>query len=179
MAVNGIIYVLDRAAPRPLSRREGSHRRMIHPDTVIGEMKKAGFYLWARGPKPARDRFLLCFGRVPAEELWREIDPLVAGPDLQEPPAKWLEANSWRLRGLRTASGERIYFGKTGVLGHACCGPQGGCIACRLSDPSLILFFGRSDCAFRLLEAKREEKGTRVTPTGPRPPESRSGRPGA
>ena len=62
----GRIYVLDRRAKKPLSRREASHRREIPPETVEQEMAEAGFRLWFRGPRLARDRFLLVFGKAPA-----------------------------------------------------------------------------------------------------------------
>jgi len=60
----GCVYVLDREAREPLSRREASHRRMIQPETVEREMTEAGFFLWSRGPRPAPDRFLLIFGKT-------------------------------------------------------------------------------------------------------------------
>jgi len=60
----GRIYVLDRRAKKPLSRREASHRRVILPKTVEQEMREAGFSLWFRGPRLARDRFLLVFGKA-------------------------------------------------------------------------------------------------------------------
>ena len=59
----GCVYVLDRRAEQPLSRREASHRRKIQPETVKQEMAEAGFSLWFRGPQVARDRFLLIFGK--------------------------------------------------------------------------------------------------------------------
>jgi predicted methyltransferase len=62
----GRIYILDRRAKEPLSRRETSHRREILPKTVEEEMVEAGFRLWFRGPRLARDRFLLVFGKAPA-----------------------------------------------------------------------------------------------------------------
>ncbi|MBN2271501.1 MAG: methyltransferase domain-containing protein [Sedimentisphaerales bacterium] len=58
----GRIYVLDRRAGKPLTRREASHRRQIEPKTVEEEMAEAGFRLWFRGQRLARDRFLLVFG---------------------------------------------------------------------------------------------------------------------
>lgn len=61
----GRIYVLDRRGSPSLSRREASHRRKISPKVVEREMNKAGFSLWFRGPNPARDRFLLVFGKPP------------------------------------------------------------------------------------------------------------------
>jgi predicted methyltransferase len=64
----GCIYILDRRAKKPLSRRQASHRRMIEPKTVIREMTKAGFHLWSRNPRPSPNRFLLVFGKTPAEK---------------------------------------------------------------------------------------------------------------
>ena len=64
----GCIYILDRRAKEPLSRRQASHRRMIEPKTVIQEMTKAGFHLWSRNPRPSPNRFLLVFGKTPAEK---------------------------------------------------------------------------------------------------------------
>ena len=62
----GRVYVLDRRAKKLLSRREASHRREILPKTVEQEMTEAGFSLWFRGPRVARDRFLLVFGKAPS-----------------------------------------------------------------------------------------------------------------
>jgi SAM-dependent methyltransferase len=62
---NGRIYVLDRRANMPLSRRQASHRWKIPPRMVRQEMAEAGFSLWFRGPGLARDRFLLVFGKKP------------------------------------------------------------------------------------------------------------------
>ena len=61
----GRIYVLDRKAREPLSRREASHQKKISPKTVEREMAEAGFSLCFRGPRLARDRFLLVFGKKP------------------------------------------------------------------------------------------------------------------
>lgn len=61
----GRIYVLDRKAREPLSRREASHQRKIQPKTVEQEMTEAGFSLCFRGPRLDRDRFLLVFGKKP------------------------------------------------------------------------------------------------------------------
>jgi predicted methyltransferase len=64
----GCVYVLDRRATEPLSRREASHRRMIEPKTVLQEMSEAGFCLWSDNSRPAPGRFLLVFGKTPAEK---------------------------------------------------------------------------------------------------------------
>jgi len=63
LSPDGCIYVLDRKAERPWPRREASHRREIHSKTVQQEMAEAGFFLRFRAPRPARDRFLLVFGK--------------------------------------------------------------------------------------------------------------------
>jgi predicted methyltransferase len=62
---NGRIYVLDRRANMPLSRRQASHNRKILPKVVEQEMAEVGFSLCFRGPRLARDRFLLVFGKKP------------------------------------------------------------------------------------------------------------------
>jgi hypothetical protein len=61
----GRVYVLDRRANMPLSRREASHHKKISPKMVEQEMTEAGFSLWFYGPRLARDRFLLVFGKKP------------------------------------------------------------------------------------------------------------------
>ncbi|MHB8897539.1 MAG: methyltransferase domain-containing protein, partial [Thermoguttaceae bacterium] len=60
---SGVVYVLDRQAPGPISHREASHRRQIHPETVKDEMSQAGFHLLRQLPPPAGDRFLMVFGK--------------------------------------------------------------------------------------------------------------------
>lgn len=64
----GCVYVLDRAAKGPLSRRDASHRRQIAPEAVKQELTAAGFVLQSEGQPPAADRFLLVFGKARAEE---------------------------------------------------------------------------------------------------------------
>lgn len=59
----GCVYVLDRTADQPLSRREASHRRRIAPAAVKEEMAAAGFTFQREEPRPADDRFLLVFGK--------------------------------------------------------------------------------------------------------------------
>jgi predicted methyltransferase len=66
---SGCLFVLDRQAPRPISHREASHRRMIAPETVREEMSQAGFALLRQGPRPADDRFLLVFGKADPANL--------------------------------------------------------------------------------------------------------------
>lgn len=61
----GRVYVLDRRTNMPLSRREASHHKKISPKMLEQEMTEAGFSLWFHGPRLARDRFLLVFGKKP------------------------------------------------------------------------------------------------------------------
>ena len=65
---SGVVYVVDRQAPKAISHREASHRRTIAAETVKQEMLQAGFILLRVGPQPAKDRFLLVFGKAPAEK---------------------------------------------------------------------------------------------------------------
>jgi SAM-dependent methyltransferase len=106
----GCVYVLDRRSDQPLSRREASHRRMIQPKTVEREMAEAGFHLWFRGPQCAPDRFLLVFGKEPAESIAPDNDPLIGGPEIHQKPGRWLRNNYWRMRGMRTTGGDCVPF---------------------------------------------------------------------
>ncbi len=63
LAPSGCVFVLDRQAPKPIPRREASHRRMIAAETVKEEMNQAGFQLLRELPRPAEDRFLMVFGK--------------------------------------------------------------------------------------------------------------------
>jgi len=110
LAPHGCIYVLDRRADRPLSRREASHRRMIQVETVEREMAEAGLFLWFRGPAVSADRFVLVFGKVRPGKIPPEADPFFAGPEISQTPGAWLKANYWRLRGLKTADGRYLAF---------------------------------------------------------------------
>ena len=82
LSPTGCIYILDRDSKKSLTRREASHHRRIAPETVIEEMKKAGFSLWFRGPKLSSERFLLVFGKTPADKIQPEADPFVGGPEI-------------------------------------------------------------------------------------------------
>ena len=106
LSPTGFIYVLDRAPREQLTRREASHCRRIAAQTVEQEMKDAGFSLWFRGPQLSADRFLLVFGKTPADKIKLEDDPFVGGPEITGTPEKWLKQNGWRLRGLKTADGK-------------------------------------------------------------------------
>ncbi|MBP7937599.1 MAG: methyltransferase domain-containing protein [Phycisphaerae bacterium] len=59
---DGCVYILDRAATRPLSRRGASHHRQIDPLQVKDELAAVGYFLWFEGPPPAPDRFLQIYG---------------------------------------------------------------------------------------------------------------------
>lgn len=65
LTANAKVVVLDRKANKPLSRRLASHRRMIPEDMVIKEMTDAGFMLIDQLAPPAKDRFVLVFGKKP------------------------------------------------------------------------------------------------------------------
>jgi len=79
----GCVYVLDRKADEPLTRREASHRRKIRPEVVKEEMAMAGFFFWFGGPElacdvcNACDRFLLVFGKVRPEEILLGEHPFI------------------------------------------------------------------------------------------------------
>jgi predicted methyltransferase len=64
LTADGRVFVMDREAGHPQSRREASHRRRIDPTTVKREMAAAGFALRFEAPRPAADRFLLVFGKA-------------------------------------------------------------------------------------------------------------------
>jgi len=111
----GCVYILDRRAEKPLSRREASHHRMIRSETVKKEMAEAGFHLWFSGPRITPDRFLLIFGKVRPEKVPPDDDPFVSSPQIPYKPGTWLKSNYWRLRGVRTSDGNFFRL-KTG--GH-------------------------------------------------------------
>jgi len=67
LAAGGCVFVLDREAKQALSRREASHHRRIAPETVKQELAAAGFVLISESPAPAKDRFLLVFGKAKPE----------------------------------------------------------------------------------------------------------------
>jgi ubiquinone/menaquinone biosynthesis C-methylase UbiE len=107
LSPKGCVYVLDRKAKKKLSsRREASHRRQIHPETVKQEMAAAGFSFWFRGPRIAPDRFLLVYGKNKAEKIQLKDDPFIGGPMVSESPGRWIRKNYWRLRGLKTNDGK-------------------------------------------------------------------------
>jgi hypothetical protein len=139
----GCIYILDRRAEKPLSRREASHRRMIRPETVKKEMAEAGFHLWFRGPRITPDRFLLIFGKVRPEKVPPEDDPFVSSPQIPYKPGTWLKSNYWRLRGVRTSDGN---FSRLKTGGHKksiekVSGSPPGQEIWRIPDDKLVLYF--------------------------------------
>lgn len=148
----GCVYVLDREAKKPLSRREASHRRRIDPETVKREMAAAGFSLWCEGPRPSPDRFLLVFGKAKPEELPPEQDPFVAGPEFPERPGQWLKENCWRLRGLKSVQGKVVAFaGHRQHLGvEAVPAGSPGVETWKIPSEGLLLLFGRDGEAYRL-----------------------------
>ena len=66
------IYIMDRMAKEPLSRRLASHRKMIEPKTVVQEMTEAGFHLLSEKARPAPDRFLLVFSKMSTEKVFHD-----------------------------------------------------------------------------------------------------------
>lgn len=109
---DGCVYVLDRAATRPRSRREASHHRQIDPRQVKEEMAAAGFSLWFEGPRPASDRFLHVYGTRKPSEVRPEADPFVGGGLIDRSPEEWLRNNAWRLRGVKSADGRCVALPK-------------------------------------------------------------------
>jgi len=156
LAPNGCVYVLDREAKGPLSRREASHRRQIQPETVKQEMAAAGFFLWFEGPRPAPDRFLLVFGKVKPGEVRPEADLFIGGPRIDRLPGDWLKDNLWRLRGLRTAHGRLV--GLTRPVNHKPVEKAGqtasGGETWRLPSDGLLLSFEKAGGGFLLTEAR-------------------------
>lgn len=75
LSAEGCVYVMDRAAENPLSRRDASHRRKICPATVKEEMAEAGFSFRSEGPSLAADRFLLVFGKEKTKDIPPQADP--------------------------------------------------------------------------------------------------------
>ena len=148
----GCVYVLDRKADKPLSRREASHRRKIQPKAVRQEMSEAGFFLWFRGPRPARDRFLLVFGKVRREKIPPEDDPFVGGPVIPEPPGRWLKSNSWRLRGLKAADGRFVRLRLPGGQGSVEKIPSGspGKETWEIPKEKVVLYFEKKDDKYLL-----------------------------
>jgi tRNA-Thr(GGU) m(6)t(6)A37 methyltransferase TsaA len=80
LADNGRVFVLDRAAREPLSRREASHRRQIDPAVVKREMAAAGFFFLREGPSPAADRFLLVFTKPGPEAILMQPIGVIRSP---------------------------------------------------------------------------------------------------
>lgn len=155
MTPTGCIYVLDRQADTPLSRREASHRRQIQPETVKQEMADAGLYLWFSGPELAPDRFLLVFGKNHPEEIAPRDDPFVGGPTIHEPPGVWLGRNGWRLRGLRTTGGQLVRWTGPQPVQRLADLPS-GTQRWKLPQEDLVLSFRHRGSTYRLTDSGQE-----------------------
>lgn len=152
---HGCIYVMDREAKSPLSRREASHRRKITPAMVKQEMAEAGFVPWFEGPRPAPDRFLLVFGKTAARDVAPENDLFFGGPDIPDSPGAWFRDNAWRLRGLRTADGKTVALtqpGKLGSLERIVAEP--GTETWAAPDAGLLISFQKKGQTYRLTECR-------------------------
>jgi len=154
LSPTGCLYILDRKAQKPLSRREASHRKKIQPRAVKQEMAEAGFFLWFRGPRPARDRFLLVFGKTRPEKVLLEDDPFVGGPVIPESPGRWLKRNYWRLRGLKTTDGRFIALREPGKKGSVEKVPSGspGKESWEIPKEKLVLYFEKKDEKYLLTD---------------------------
>jgi len=153
LSPTGCVYVLDRKAEKQLSRREASHRRKIRPKTVKQEMAEAGFFLWFQGPRLARDRFLLVFGKNQPEKVPIEEDIFVGGPVIPEAPGRWLKRNYWRLRGFKTADGRYVLFrapGKGSV--EKVPSSSSGKKMWKIPKEKLILYFEKKDEKYLLTD---------------------------
>jgi len=150
----GCVYVLDRKAQKPLSRREASHRRKIRPKTVKQEMAEAGFFLWFRGPRLARDRFLLVFGKTRPEKVLPKDDFFVGGPGIPEPPERWLKRNYWRIRGFKTADERFVLLRMPGEKGSVEKVPSGspGKEGWKIPKEKLVLYFEKKDEVYLLTD---------------------------
>jgi predicted methyltransferase len=156
LAPAGVIYILDREAQQPLSRREASHRRRLTPDMVKRELAAAGFALWFTGPRLAADRFLLVFGKTAAAQVGPESDPCLGGPEIRQAPATWLQENAWRLRGLTTVDGKRVLRQHPGqpLSVAPVAGAAGGRTVLRLAEENLLLSFDQQGGTYRLVECR-------------------------
>ena len=154
LSPTGCIYVLDRKARKPLSRREASHHRKIQPKTVKQEMAEAGYFLWFRGPRPARDRFLFVFGKIRPEKVPIEEDPFVGGPAMPEAPGRWLKRNYWRLRGFNTADGRYVPLKAPGKKGSVEKVPSSssGKEMWNIPKEKLVLYFEKKDEKYLLTD---------------------------
>ncbi len=150
----GCVYVLDRKAQKPLTRREASHHRKIQPKTVKQEMAEAGFCLWFHGPRPARDRFLFVFGKNQPKNILSEEDPFIGGPLIHQAPGKWLKRNYWRLRGLKTDDGRFVIFKTPEIKAHVekVSVNSSGKEIWKIPKEKLILYFEKKDEKYLLTD---------------------------
>jgi predicted methyltransferase len=160
LSPTGCVYVLDRQATTPVSRREASHRRRIAKETVLQEMSQAGFFLWFTGPQPAADRFLLVFGKRPEAEISPQVDPFVGGPTVSGPPGDWLKQNLWRLRGLKTADGRVAPLASSDREGtvEAVASDASGKETSRLQKSKLVLSFDKEGERYSLSDFRSTDQ---------------------
>jgi predicted methyltransferase len=159
----GCVYILDRQADRPLSRRQASHFRMIEPQTVEREMSEAGFHLWFRGPRAASDRFLLVFGKTRSEDMSPENDPFLGGPEIPQKPGRWLKSNYWRLRHLKADDGSVLHIKSAGpnVSIEKVSSPGPEKETWRIVDGNLMLHFEKKDNVYLLTQGRCVEGNCR------------------
>lgn len=156
LAPEGCVYIIDRVAKSPLSRRDASHRRKICPETVKQEMGEAGFSFWCEGPSPAADRFLLVFGKANTKDIPSKADPLVGGPTLGPSPGEWLKENYWRLRGLKVADGRIVALGAEKHDGpiRSVAAASSGTERWAISGEKLLLTFEKKDDGYLLMDCQ-------------------------
>lgn len=168
LSPTGAVYLLDREAEEAISRREASHRRKIRPETVIQEMKEAGFFMWFRGPRPAKDRFLMVFGKRNPQAFSPEVDPFVGGPEFQGPLADWLMENYWRLRGLKTVDGRFVRFAAQGREGPVEVVPVGSPHeqSWEIPKEKVVLDFEKKDNSYWLVDYRSSELRRQTSESG-------------
>ena len=99
------------------------------------------------GPRPARDRFLLVFGKNQPENIPPKEDPFVGGPLIPQAPGQWLKKNFWRLRGLKTDDGRFVLFRtlEKKVYVEKVSGNSSGKEVCKIPKEKLMLYFKKKD----------------------------------
>ena len=154
LSPTGCIYVLDRKADKPLSRREASHHRRIQPRTVKEEMAEAGFFLWFRGPRPTRDNFFLVFGKIRSKKVPPEGDPFVGGPEIPGSPDQWLARNCWHLRGLKMVDGRFVTLRPTTLKRpvQKLLSSSPATEILKIPDQKLVLYFEKKDDKYLLTD---------------------------
>ncbi|MBL7154427.1 MAG: methyltransferase domain-containing protein [Phycisphaerae bacterium] len=160
LSPGGCVYVLDRRAEKPLSRREASHFRQIQPRTVRQEMAEAGFSLWSRARRPARDRFLLVFGKGRPGKVPPADNPFIGGPAISGSPGQWLKQNYWRLQGFETTDGSIVILKEPGRKGSVekVPGASAGKQIWRIPKEKLELHFERKDGEYLLTDYRSSDQ---------------------